>query len=195
MAMLNRTAKRVALVGVPTVVIVGLIALAAPAVAVVAPWLNVERQSEPASAPRESVTEAPEPTIESPPKLSNPLVWEDAEQTDSDGDGYIYAGNGTWFSAKGPGDCPSNAAIHPYGAFDPEAQLGGELRDMGSSEFASGEVGYTADGLIESYTVAPGDALIGIGERFCVDDITIGAYNDVLDDEGIQPGDELVLRP
>ncbi len=102
---------------------------------------------------------------------------------------------GHTFSAEGPGDCTTNAAIHPYGAGQPGARLRGELVDMGVSEFASGEVGYTADGLIETYTVQPGDALIAIGERFCIDYVTVGAYNDRFAPTTIQPGDVLVLRP
>jgi LysM repeat protein len=66
---------------------------------------------------------------------------------------------------------------------------------MGVTEYASGEVGYTADGLIETYTVASGDSLIAIGERFCVDYVTVGAYNDRFGSKVIQPGDVLVLRP
>lgn len=65
---------------------------------------------------------------------------------------------------------------------------------MGATALASGEVGYTADGLIETYTVAPGDTLIAIGERFCVDYVTVGAFNDRFMTD-LQPGDVLILRP
>ncbi|HVL62513.1 MAG TPA: LysM domain-containing protein, partial [Microbacterium sp.] len=66
---------------------------------------------------------------------------------------------------------------------------------MGVSPYASGEVGFTADGLIETYTVESGDTLIGIGQRFCVDYVTVGAYNDRFGTKAIQPGDVLILRP
>jgi hypothetical protein len=117
------------------------------------------------------------------------------ERSDTDGDGLIDMGNGTKFSAEGPGDCESNAAIHPYGPHDPAAQLGGELVDMGTSAWASGEVGYNAEGLIETYTVAAGDSMIGIGERFCIDYVTVSGYNDRFGTNEIQPGDVLALRP
>ncbi|MEJ1086850.1 LysM peptidoglycan-binding domain-containing protein [Microbacterium sp. Mu-80] len=147
----------------------------------------------PASSQQPATTQEPA-TAEGPPALTPPPDGR-PEQSDTDGDGLIYAGNGTWFSADGPGGCASNAAIHPYGAHDPRAQLGGELVDMGASDLASGEVGYNADGLIETYTVESGDSLIAIGERFCIDYVTVGAYNDRFGPKQIQPGDVLILRP
>lgn len=67
---------------------------------------------------------------------------------------------------------------------------------MGESEDASGTVGMTEDGKIETYTVAPGDSLIGIGERFCIDYVTVAVYNHRFPpDPSIQPGETLILRP
>lgn len=136
-----------------------------------------------------AVTPTATPTSAAPSASAGP------ERSDTNGDGLTDMGNGTKFSARGPGDCESNAAIHPYGPHDPAAQLGGELVDMGTSVWASGEVGYNTDGLIETYTVAAGDSMIGIGERFCIDYETVRGYNDRIGANEIQPGDVLVLRP
>ncbi|MGP6205078.1 LysM domain-containing protein [Microbacterium sp.] len=102
--------------------------------------------------------------------------------------------DGHTFSAIGPGDCATNAMI----AIDREGpgKLLGELTDMGASGYAAGPVGYDEHGRIETYTVQPGDALAAIGERFCIDYITVGVYNHRMPPgKTIQPGDILVLRP
>jgi hypothetical protein len=171
------------------VVVIGLAALAAPAVAAVSGALSSWSLFDAAAQANSPGWDAGDDGAGA--------VSEDETNVDAgpDTDGLISAGNGTWFSAEGPGNCTSNAAIHPYGPHDPSARLGGELVDMGVSDHASGEVGYTSDGLIETYTVAPGDSLIGIGERFCVDWVTVGSYNDRSSPKVIQPGDVLVLRP
>lgn len=172
---MDRAAKIAA--GIAVLVIVGLVAVAAPAVATATGALS-------------------EWALFSPGEETEPAAAVQAEDVvGAEGEPLMSAGNGTWFSAEGPGDCATNAAIHPYGAHDPSARLAGELTDMGANEYASGEVGYTADGLIETYTVASGDSLIAIGERFCVDYVTVGAYNDRFGSKVIQPGDVLVLRP
>ncbi|MFB7890977.1 LysM domain-containing protein [Microbacterium sp. NPDC056044] len=172
---MDRDAKIAA--GISVLVVAGLVAVATPAVATATSALS-------------------EWTLFSPSENTQPAPAAQAEDVVAPkGEALISAGNGTWFSAEGPGDCATNAAIHPYGAHDPSARLAGELTDMGVTEYASGEVGYTADGLIETYTVASGDSLIAIGERFCVDYVTVGAYNDRSGSKVIQPGDVLVLRP
>ena len=102
--------------------------------------------------------------------------------------------DGHTFSAIGPGDCATNAMV----AIDREGpgKLLGELTDMGASEYAAGPVGYDEHGRIETYTVQPGDALAAIGERFCIDYITVGTHNHRMPPgKTIQPGDILVLRP
>ena len=49
---------------------------------------------------------------------------------------------------------------------------------------------------VRTYTVQPGDALAAIGERFCIDYITVGVYSHRMPPgKTIQPGDILVLRP
>lgn len=169
-------------------VVIGLVALATPAVASVGSAVSSWALFRPDAQPTVS-----EPAAET--DVGDIASTETSEADDTEYDGLISAGNGTWFSAQGPGNCTTNAAIHPYGPHDPHARLGGELVDMGVSDFASGEVGYNAEGLIETYTVAAGDTLVAIGERFCIDYVTVGAYNDRLSTKVIQPGDVLVLRP
>lgn len=183
-----RAMKRAAMVasGVSVLVIAGLVAVAAPAVATAAGGLSEWALFRPGADAASSGASQSEDVVHR----------KQARGVDGpEGEGLISAGNGTWFSAEGPGDCATNAAIHPYGAHDPSARLAGELTDMGVTAFASGVVGYTEDGLIETYTVAAGDSLIAIGERFCVDYVTVGAYNDRFGSKVIQPGDVLILRP
>lgn len=49
------------------------------------------------------------------------------------------------------------------------------------------------EGQIASYTVAPGDSPIAIGDRFCVDYVTVLQYNRTWPE--IDPGEVLELRP
>lgn len=66
--------------------------------------------------------------------------------------------------------------------------------DNGPREFAAGEVGLV-DGIPTTYTVAPGDAIQGIGARFCVFGTGLFYFNDVHLQGTIQPGDVMRLRP
>lgn len=95
------------------------------------------------------------------------------------------------------GECIPGVRIGFKRATDTEpmtAHLVGDLVDRGSVEgAASGVVGYDDSGRIESYTVAAGDSLSGIGQRFCVDEITVRQYNHIYPD--VHPGDLLILRP
>lgn len=106
--------------------------------------------------------------------------------------------DGQTFSAVGPGDCATNSEIYISQAQSGTgtAELLGELTDMGATTYASGTVRQNADGEIEAYTVQSGDTPAGIGERFCIDYITVLIYNHrVPPGTTIQPGDILVLRP
>lgn len=69
---------------------------------------------------------------------------------------------------------------------------GPELADAGPLEFAVGEVGVDDAGRLATYTVAAGDAGFAIGERFCVDYITLFQFNHVYPVP--HPGDVLVLH-
>lgn len=73
------------------------------------------------------------------------------------------------------------------------ASLRHDLIDLGESSFAQGEVALDNEGQISSYTVAPGDSPIAIGERFCVDYITVLQLNNTW--PTIDPGEVLELRP
>lgn len=110
-------------------------------------------------------------------------------------DGLVYLGDGISVPAGGPGDCTTNSRINiradddgPY-----HSTLLGELVEMGPSELASGEALTDADGEIYAYVVAPGDSPIAIGERFCIDYVTVQHHNHVR--QNINPGDVLYLRP
>ena len=113
-------------------VVASLVALAAPTVATaveaVADWSLFHPVADESSSSAQHSHEDVEP------ERAEEVVGPDGEEL-------ISAGNGTWYSAKGPGNCTSNAAIHPYGAHDPNARLAGELTDMGATELASGPVG------------------------------------------------------
>lgn len=49
------------------------------------------------------------------------------------------------------------------------AKIDGKLVDTGPREFATGTVNLDDDGTIVSYTVAPGDSPVAIGDRLCID--------------------------
>lgn len=168
---------------VVVVAVAGLVAAAAPAVVSAAPavfgvasWAS-ERfaAAEPSTAPTSRAADAEDPAREN----------------------LVSLGDGISVPAGGPGDCTTNAFIN-IGSDDGYPAYGkllGELVDMGESELARGPVTLDADGEIFSYEVQAGDSLIAIGERFCVDYVTVGMYNHVRGGETIAPGDVLYLRP
>jgi hypothetical protein len=68
--------------------------------------------------------------------------------------------------------------------------------DKGAREFANGTATFGADGGVETYTVAAGDAGIAIGERFCVDWVTVFVANGKwAPADTIQPGDVIQINP
>jgi len=164
---------------VVVVAVAGLVAMAAPAVITTAPAVV-----DVASWASERLTVDPSPTPTSRADTSDPV-------------GYVALGDGISVPAGGPGDCTTNAFINIEGDADltMHAKLLGELVEMGASELASGPVTLDADGEIFSYEVQPGDSLIAIGQRFCIDYVTVGSYNHVRGNEPIAPGDVLYLRP
>lgn len=83
--------------------------------------------------------------------------------------------------------------FHRAGSGPVYAELRHELIDLGESSFAQGEVALDDEGRISSYTVAPGDSPIAIGERFCVDYVTVLQLNNTW--PTIDPGEVLELRP
>lgn len=161
---------------VAVVAIAGMVALAAPPVVGVASWA-AERFA---------------------PTAAAPSTHAEAAVADSDSDvpeGYVDIGDGVSIPAGGPGDCTTNARISITGQGDasPTARLGGRLVEMGATELASGQTILDEEGAIIAYEVAPGDSLIMIGERFCIDYLTVGMYNHVKG--SIHPGNVLFLRP
>lgn len=164
---------------VVVVAIAGLVAVAAPAVIGAAPavvdagsWVSERFAAEPSTAPTSR-----------------------AEKTEQGG--LVDLGDGISVPAGGPGDCTTNALINIYrdDGSPMHAKLLGELVEMGASELASGPVTLDAAGEIFSYEVQAGDSLIAIGERFCVDYVTVSSFNHVRGNEPISPGDTLYLRP
>lgn len=180
------------LAGAVGVIVVGLLALATPAVA---PWL-VPAQPD-AAARTASAVPAPIPSPPAAPAPTGASGAASATATMSpDGEAYQSVGDGLSIPAKGPGDCPTWAAIHPYGDHDPGARLRGTITDLGPTTYASGVVGVDSDGRIATYTVASGDTGYGIGDRLCLDYVTLLAYNGKFaEGTELQPGDVLILRP
>lgn len=72
---------------------------------------------------------------------------------------------------------------------------GADLVDMGPQEFATGTVEPDEQGRPLTYTVAPGDVIDVIGDRFCIyNGGALSLLNNYPADEGIQPGDVLTLN-
>ncbi|MFD5215141.1 hypothetical protein [Microbacterium sp. NPDC058345] len=63
--------------------------------------------------------------------------------------------------------------------------------DTGAASLAGGPASLTDDGRVQSYTVQSGDAPAAIGERFCIDYITVLQFNNI--ETTVQPGDVLTL--
>ena len=161
---MNRSQKIT--VAVSGAVVVGLVVLAAPAVAV-AVGAAASWQSPPAAAPAvESVADA-EPVA-------------DAADAPS-------AADGSRDELNYPG-CDD--------IYYPDAGYGGAAApvDQGPREFAVGEVVLDDQGVPVSYTVAPGAALAAIGARFCVFSTGLFYFNEIHLQGALQPGDVLQLR-
>ena len=163
--------------GIGVVVVAGLVAIAVPAVATV----HGELSSWAIFTPGEDAG------------LERPVVEDESiEQTmlDELGDGYVNVGNGTAIPKDSVPGCEQPVWLH-LGAMS--ASLSGDLVDMGAREFAAGTANLDADGDVVTYTVAPGDALYAIGERFCIANaLTIATLNHT---RTIHPGEVLLLRP
>mgnify|MGYP000156127419 CR=1 FL=1 len=162
--------------GIAVLVVGGLVVLAAPAVAAVHGELSSWRVFAPAGEEEPEVASADDPLGE--------------KMIDELGDGYVYVGGGTAIPKDSPAGCDEPAWIH-LGAMS--ASLSGNLIDRGSSDFAAGTVGLGEEGQILTYTVAAGDALYSIGDRFCIANaLTIATLNHT---RTIQPGEVLLLAP
>lgn len=111
---------------------------------------------------------------------------------------YVGVGHGISIPVGGPGECESSAYIW-IGSDGNEPmhveQSGAELVDMGPMDFATGEVGLDSQGRPATYTVAPGDVLDRIGDRFCIyNGMALGPLNGYSHGAVIQPGDLLTLN-
>lgn len=176
---MNRAAKVAA--GVAVLVVGGLVALAAPAVsagyAEVSSWAIFR----PAVQPTE------EPADDQSTDEDDPIGEEMLEEL---GEGYVYVGNGTSIPRGSPAGCDEPRWLH-IGRMS--AHLSGDLVDRGARDLAAGTTGLDDAGRVVTYTVAPGDALLAIGDRFCV--ANAGAFADLNHTRTIQPGEVLLLDP
>lgn len=171
------------LLGASGLAVAGLIALAMPAVVGLADSMSADSDA------NVGPTALPSAKSDTVAEITTPLDGRDGtvEYQDS---------GGVSIPAKGPGDCPTWAFITPYDAWNPAARLAGTITDLGATLYASGEVGLNDEGEISTYTVDSGDTAYGIGDRLCIDYITLLSYNGkFMSEEEIQPGDVLVLRP
>ena len=163
--------------GVSVLVVGGLVALAVPTVSTA----YAEASSWAIFQPTE------EPTVQAASPEEDPIG---RKMIDELGDGYVYVGNGTAIPKGSPAGCEAPAWIHLGGM---SASLSGDLVDRGAREFAVGTAGLDEEGRIVTYTVAPGDALYAIGDRFCIANaLTIATLNHT---RTIQPGEVLLLHP
>jgi LysM repeat protein len=163
-------------IGVSVLVVGGLVALAAPTVAAVhgevSSWAVFASTTNPTNPP----------ASEDDPVAENMM--------DELGEGYTYVGNGTVIPKNTPAGCENPVWVHTGRM---SASLGGQLIDQGERDLAAGSPGLDADGKIVTYTVAPGDALSAIGDRFCIaNPLAIATVNHT---RTIQPGEVLLLRP
>ena len=172
--------------GITVLVVGGLVALAVPTVsaayAEVSSWAVFQPSGE-LTEEQATADPSPEPGSDEDDATAEKML-------DELGDGYIYVGNGTAIPKGNPAGCESPRWIH-LGARN--ASLSGDLTDRGARDLAAGTTGLDAEGRIVTYTVAAGDALYAIGERFCIANaMTIAHLNHT---QTIQPGEVLLLHP
>ncbi|WP_456286231.1 LysM peptidoglycan-binding domain-containing protein [Microbacterium sp. JZ70] len=76
---------------------------------------------------------------------------------------------------------------------DSAGRVKGWIADFGARAGANGTVNRNADGEIETYTVAAGDNLAAVADRFCFDTESLAAYNKT--GATLNVGTVLVLNP
>ena len=172
---MNRAAKITT--GLAVLVVGGLVVLAVPTVsasyAAMSSWAIFQP--------------TPEPTVGPTSAADDPIG---KTMIDELGDGYVYVGNGTAIPKGSPAGCDQPTWLHIGGM---SANLSGDLVDRGARDLAAGTAGLDAEGRIVTYTVAPGDALYAIGDRFCLANaLAIAELNHT---RTIQPGEVLLLHP
>lgn len=168
---MNRSQKIT--VAVSGVVVVGLVILAAPAVAGVVGAATSWQSPAPAAAPTvKSVADA-KPVADAEPVAADV----DAEHADDKNrDELNYPGCDDIYYP----DAGYDGAVAPV--------------DQGPREFAVGDVVLDDQGVPVSYTVAPGDAIAAIGARFCVFSTGLFYFNEIHLQGALQVGDVLRLR-
>ncbi|MGO2863045.1 MAG: LysM peptidoglycan-binding domain-containing protein [Brevibacterium sp.] len=131
-----------------------------------------------------------------PSDVSSSDVSSSADSTAPEG--YVDVGHGTSIPAGGPDGCKASAYIWIGSENDGPmraAMEGAELVDMGPREFATGEVHLDDNGRPATYTVAPGDVLTRIGDRFCIyNGGMLSILNNYPGGATIQPGDVITLN-
>jgi hypothetical protein len=180
-------AAKITLAG-STLVVAGLVALAAPAVAAIGAFTAPIVETATANA---SAEPAPDPPVTDP-------AYEAAAKASAEAAGLQYLGDGVSKPMGGPGNCTTDSLINLSGRDGGPvyAKLLGTPVDMGASSGANGTVTLDSEGQILSYTVAAGDVLELIGARLCIDYVTVGVYNfHTPGPVTIHPGDVLVIRP
>ena len=173
-------------------VVAGLIALAAP---MVAGALTLASDTRPALSATSAPAEADTPTAEAVAS-SSPVASNDTDYT-------------TWSEvdlAAAQAEDPHPSIINHPSRFAPGCVQNSEIRsgrlvgaqtivDTGAREPASGSTVSDASGRIVGYKVDAGDAGAAIGERFCIDYVTVLVHNDSFGPNAIQPGQVLELVP
>lgn len=179
--------------GLIAVVLAGLLAFG-----FVLMYAPVEQPAEAATA--SSAAPDADPEAGSTPEVEPVDATESVEPEDPADlpEGYVSVGHGTWIPAGGPGDCEASAYIW-IGSDNGEpvhaTMEGADLVDMGPQEFATGEVDLDEQGRPLTYTVAPGDVIDVIGDRFCIwNGLALTTLNNYPVSLVIQPGDELLLN-
>lgn len=164
---MNRAAQMTT--GVVVLIVGGLVALAAPAIATIGQAANGTAQgagnlAKTLEGSPEALTEAVGTATPEPRDPKQAAAW--------------AIGCDDFGLARGYSGSPQATYPRP---------------DRGPSEFASGTVTLDAEDNVATYTVAPGDSGMSIGERFCIDYVSLLAVNDAF--PTLQPGQVLTINP
>lgn len=93
-------------------------------------------------------------------------------------------------------DDESAPMIDPIDGGNLSANAFAHMRDLGSREFAGGDVTLNEDGQPATYTVVPGDVASAVAGRFCISEMELDLLNAVrLCGYGIHPQDVYNLDP
>ncbi len=93
-------------------------------------------------------------------------------------------------------DARTLAVIHyeRVNSYTDEMLLSGDFIDHGPNKYANGTVELNDEGKPTYYTVASGDTRYGIGERFCIDELSLYSYI-IRRYTSLQADDTITLRP